>query len=436
MSIHNRCSSCVSFLELTKVSLQGCLGCAIRNSHFYINKNHNSMKKIFTCILSLILALSTISAEKVRIGELYYLLNERNSTAKVTCQVDAWYGTTTYDNYNGLTSATIPETVSYNNVTYNVTGIGDKAFYQCRSLVSVTIPNSITVIESEAFRTCINLTSAPIPNSVTNIGGYAFYDCNSLGSIDIPNSVTNIGWWAFGNCNTASSVSISNSLKSIPEGCFCNCSNISAIIIPDSIIMIDANAFSSTSISSITIPEKVSSIGYNTFWKCSKLSKVTFANNVRSLSIGSGVFAYCNKLDSIILPNGLYKIGREAFKECTNLKFVSLPKSLTQISSFAFDNCSALTTIFNYADTPITLDCVFWNVDQSKCALYVPQASLEAYQEATEWKEFNPILPIPGLEAVFQTTVREHHATKTVYKGQILIQNGEKKYTITGAEIK
>ena len=200
--------------------------------------------------------------------------------------------------------------------------------------------------------------------------------------------------------------------------------------------MIDANAFSCTSISSITIPEKVSSIGYNTFWKCSKLSTVTFANNVRFLSIGEGVFAYCNKLDSIILPEGLYGIGREAFKECTKLKFVTLPKTLTQISSFAFDNCSALTTIFNYADTPITLDCVFWNVDQSKCALYVPQASLEAYQEAIEWKEFNPILPIPGLESVVQTTMSERLTTKTVYNGQVLIQNGERTYNITGAEIK
>lgn len=393
------------------------------------------MKKILVFLGVLIISTGAFAAEKVKIGKLYYNLDANKLTAEVTYSVNAWYSTTD-DNYSGLTKVDIPTSVTYNNEHYTVNKIGDRAFDKCNSLISITIPTGIEEIGFNAFYKCTNLTSAPIPNTVTKIGGYAFYECTSLTSIDIPNSVKDIGWWAFCNCNTASSLSISNSLKSIPEGCFCNCSNISAIIIPDSIIMIDANAFSCTSISSITIPEKVSSIGYNTFWKCSKLSTVTFANNVRFLSIGEGVFAYCNKLDSIILPEGLYGIGREAFKECTKLKFVTLPKTLTQISSFAFDNCSALTTIFNYADTPITLDCVFWNVDQSKCALYVPQASLEAYQEAIEWKEFNPILPIPGLESVVQTTMSERLTTKTVYNGQVLIQNGERTYNITGAEIK
>ena len=79
----------------------------------------------------------------------------------------------------------------------SVTSIGDKAFYLCTGLTSVTIPNSVTSISKYAFMSCSGLTSVTIPNSVTSIGDKAFYDCSGITSVTIPNSVTSIGSSAF-----------------------------------------------------------------------------------------------------------------------------------------------------------------------------------------------------------------------------------------------
>ena len=102
---------------------------------------------------------------------------------------DAMTATVTYKSYDfndypypynkdwNITIANIPASVVYNGVTYNVTSIGKCAFYGCRCLTSVTIPNSVTVIGGSAFQYCSGLTSIEIPNSVTDIGGGAFYNC-------------------------------------------------------------------------------------------------------------------------------------------------------------------------------------------------------------------------------------------------------------------
>ena len=102
---------------------------------------------------------------------------------------------------DALTSITIPN---------SVTSIGDYAFSCCRALTSVTIPNSVTSIGDGAFRWCRALTSVTIPNSVTSIGDYAFYDCDALTSVTIPNSVTSIGDYAFLDCYKLTSVTIEN----------------------------------------------------------------------------------------------------------------------------------------------------------------------------------------------------------------------------------
>ena len=93
-------------------------------------------------------------------------------------EVSVTYTKRSSGNYSGLSgSITIPSQVTYNSVLYQVTSIGDYAFYKCSGLTSVTIPNSVTSIGERAFEDCSGLTSVTIPNSVTSIGESAFEDC-------------------------------------------------------------------------------------------------------------------------------------------------------------------------------------------------------------------------------------------------------------------
>lgn len=101
--------------------------------------------------------------------------------------------------------------------------ICDRAFECCKSLQSITIPNSVTSIGYGVFELCESLQSVTIPNSVTNIGDGAFRWCYSLQSVTIPNSVTSIGDHAFELCDSLQSVTIPNSVTSIGDNAFCSC---------------------------------------------------------------------------------------------------------------------------------------------------------------------------------------------------------------------
>ena len=127
-------------------------------------------------LLAALCTAATTLAYGFQSGDLYY-----NTTSDTTVEVA--YQSKSSDNYQGLTTATIPETVTYNDTTYSVTSIGKSAFMWCSSLTSVTIPTSVTSIEYEAFTYCSSLTSVTIPNSVTSIGEDAFQGCSSIADI-------------------------------------------------------------------------------------------------------------------------------------------------------------------------------------------------------------------------------------------------------------
>ena len=242
---------------------------------------------------------------------------------------------------SSVTKANIPHTIK--GVT--VTSIGGSAFDNCRSLTSMTIPDSVTSIGDSAFRYCTSLTSVTIPDSVTSIGDLAFQYCTSLTSVTIPDSVTSIGGSAFDGCRSLTSVAIPDGVTSIGDWTFSDCKSLTSVTIPDSVTSIGCWSFSNcASLTSVTIPGSVTSIGEYTFSGCTSLTSVTIPDSVTS--IGDGAFCRCSSLTSVTIPDSVTSIGEQAFSYCKSLTSVTIPDSVTSIGVGAFASCTSLTGIW------------------------------------------------------------------------------------------
>jgi len=150
-------------------------------------------------------------------------------------------GTASITDYLGSASEVIiPSTLD----GYKVTTIGKRAFYECKALVNVEIPDSVTLIDDNAFFYCTKLVSVEIPDSVTEIGEYAFEGCRSLVSVKIPDSVTTIGAHSFSGCESLISIDIPDTVTDIGDYAFCGCTSLESIKIPHGITKIGDSVFS------------------------------------------------------------------------------------------------------------------------------------------------------------------------------------------------
>ena len=193
-----------------------------------------------------------VNADAVEIDGIYYNLNAGNNTAEVTSNPN---------NYSGAVS--IPATVTYGNVNYNVTSIGNEAFIDCSDLTSVNIPNSVNNIGETAFWGCSSITHIDIPDGLTSIKYATFKECSGLVSVTIPEGVNILEEDAFSDCASLASVNLPNSLTTIDRGAFNGCSGLTSIVIPQNVTSIGETAFDGcSSLTSITILSKNITIGY------------------------------------------------------------------------------------------------------------------------------------------------------------------------------
>ena len=345
-------------------------------------------------LLSCMILIPIVASAEVEIGGIYYALDASGETPTAV----VWENPNKYSN-----DVVIPESVTYEEVSYSVTRITSQAFKDCSDLTSVSIPNSVTTIGNYAFYGCSSLTSVIIPNSVTAIENYTFFGCSSLTTITIPNSVTSIEAEAFSGCDGLTSITLPNNLTSIGDGTFNGCSGLTSITLPNSVKTIGNYAFSGCtgltsvhitdlekwckitfeygsnplyyaqhlflndkeikvleipdgitsindyafegckSITTITIPNSVNSIGEYAFDGCSSITSVTIGNNVTS--IGDYAFNGCSGLTAVTFPNSVTSIGGAAFRNCSSITSVIIGNSVTSIEAEAFSGCSGLTSI-------------------------------------------------------------------------------------------
>ena len=181
-----------------------------------------------------------------------------------------------------------------------------------------------------------------IEEGVTSIGDSAFNDCAFISGVVIPSTVTKIGNRAFEMCYSLESIQIPDGVTIIGENAFSLCSNLTSITIPSTVETIGLGAFSSTAITSVTVPSSLDTIASYTFVGCNRLETVIVSDGVKS--IGDNAFKDCDLLSNVILPSTLTSIGNSAFINCTSLENITLSTGINYIGEEAF-KCSGIKNI-------------------------------------------------------------------------------------------
>ena len=169
-------------------------------------------------------------------------------------------------------STTGEGTITFDN---EIWPIGERAFYDCDSLTSITIPDGVITMGDEVFSSCDNLTSVTLGKYLTTISYATFAYCFKLTNISIPNYVTEIENYAFRNCESLASITIPYGVMSIGEYAFFSCYSLAYVKIPNSVTSIEDGAFRYCErLTSVTIPESVNSIGDSAFEDCISLLNI------------------------------------------------------------------------------------------------------------------------------------------------------------------
>ncbi len=270
--------------------------------------------------------------------------------------------------YGTSGSITIPETVN----GYQVVCIGFQAFYYCREITSVTMPESVVKIEDNAFVGC-GITSVDIPEKVEKIGNGAFMGC-ALTSVYIPKNVkeltkdtkdgnyTSLGTQPFLGCSELMSIVVDQDNPVYDSRDNCNAIILTAenmlitgcnsSVIPNTVTYIRHEAFNSCyKMESLFIPKSVTEIDGDAFQYCFGLTSIEVeeGNPTYASPDGCNAIMYRKHLklgcQNTVIPTGTTKVGYMSFKGCINLKSIDIPEGVDVIDGYAFERCEGLTSV-------------------------------------------------------------------------------------------
>ncbi|WP_300910057.1 leucine-rich repeat domain-containing protein [uncultured Bacteroides sp.] len=308
--------SCIGCSALTSINFKGAIGTTIRS---YAFKGCSSLKSI-----NLFEGIATIEEHAF---EDCTALTQLTMPATLTSIGDRCFQN------SGLTGLSLQR---------NLTIIGKYAFNGCANLVTINFPPNVTEIQEYTFYNCAKLKDIVLPNGLIYIKDYAFNGCASLGKVTIPGGVQNISPGAFKNSGLTE-VILKEGVMNLSNNSFDGCLLLKKVTFPTTMKTI--GGFSNTGIKEIAFAEGAApeAISDYAFLNCDSLSAITLPNSIKSLGIGA--FYDCDTLKTVKLPTGITKIAKQAFYHCGFLQSVTIPQSVTEIEAEAFAACSKLTAI-------------------------------------------------------------------------------------------
>ena len=407
--------------------------------------------RLLALVVTLMCTLGASAYDFTYDGYYYKILTD--STAAITYKSG-------FNSYNG--NVTIPEWVIYSGNTYTVTEITYFAFMNSTGLTSVTIPNTVTYIGSRAFdgcsalqtvemgkncsfynpdahgtdaqifQNCPNLTSITCwmfePHMWNEVSGYYCFDQSVLDNAKLyvprgaeDNYQATEGWRLFAHIQE---IPADYNYDYYYEGVFYKLKDDWGSVVA-TYMDEDFNTYSGTvtisqavpyilwdetyyytvtgiddyafrecnNLTSVSLPATIDSIGRYAFYNCTELTEIDIPNSVAY--IGNGAFQGCRKLKSIMFPAGVTSINGSTCTGCSSLETIWFPVNLTDIYAGAFYYCNAITKIFSLNEEPPSMynKNVFPSAVYDNATLYVPEDAVGYTSPYSDWKYFTTQKP-------------------------------------------
>lgn len=235
------------------------------------------------------------------------------------------------------------------NIPEGVTRMGEYVFEECSNLESVTFPSTLKILGTQTFRYCSNLRNVEL-GGIEEIGEDAFFQCSKLQSIELSTNIKTLGCECF-RSSGLTSITIPESVTSFGDKnsdrygrTFDGCTSLRTAVLPENMTEIPNEMFDGcTKLTTVNIPQGVTHIRASAFKSCESLQEITLPEGL--VDIGNEAFRHCKQLNNITLPETLTGIGGQSFGGCTSLTSITIPNSTDHIGTYCFDGCTALESV-------------------------------------------------------------------------------------------